>query len=52
MFILKSYNTDSDDIINFFIFEFQKLNKKFLMIINKQTQFMCAFVMIFIENIF
>ena len=50
MLILKSYDADSDDIINFFVSEFQKLNKKLLMIVNKQTQFVCAFMIIFIEN--
>src|SRR5438034_3812926 len=50
MLILKSHDADSDDIINFFVSEFQKLNKKFSITVNKQTQFVCAFVMIFTEN--
>ena len=50
MLILKLHDADSDNIINFFVSEFQKLNKRFSMIVNKQTQFICAFVITFIEN--
>src|SRR5436190_20774953 len=52
MLILKSHDADSDDIINFFVSEFQKLNKKFSITVNKQTQFVCAFMMTFTENMF
>jgi len=50
--ILRLHNANSDDIINFFASEFQKLNKGLLMTINKQIQFVCAFVMAFTEDMF
>ena len=50
MLTLKSHDANSDDIINFFVSEFQKLDKELLIAVNKQIQFMCAFIIAFTED--
>jgi len=48
--ILRLHDANSDDIINFFVSEFQELDKKLLMTVNKQIQFVCAFVITFTKD--